>query len=125
MNENEQNKKIAIVACSGAANTGQTANEVTVDLCKKSDNYSMVCLVALTLSHKSSLEKLQNTGKIVIIDGCAVKCASEIVKKYGGKKTDLEIQIMEDYGIKKTSRPIFNKDDVKRIARDIDRKINR
>src|SRR4030066_1593539 len=123
MSENEGNKKITIVACSGASNTGQTSNEVTVELCKKSDNYSMVCLAALTLGHKSSLEKLENTEKIVVIDGCPVKCASEIVKKYSDKKPDLEIQIMEDYGIKKIPQPIFNEDDVKRIALDIDRKI--
>ena len=41
---NAEDKKIAIVACSGAANTGQTANEVATNLCAKSEEYTMVCL---------------------------------------------------------------------------------
>ena len=120
---NTENKKIAIVACSGAANTGQTANEVATNLCAKSEDYTMVCLAALTLGHENSLNKIANAKKIVVIDGCPVKCASQIVSKFTGKKPDLDIQIMEQYGIKKIPKPTFEKKDVQRISDDIEDKI--
>ena len=120
---NAEDKKIAIVACSGASNTGQTTNEVAANLCAKSDEYTMVCLAALTLGHKISLDKIADAKKIVVVDGCPVKCASQIVAKYTDKKPDLDIQVMEEYGIKKVSKPIFEKEDVNRIAKDIDNKV--
>jgi len=118
-----ENGKIAIVACSGAANTGQTANEVATNLCAKSDDYTMVCLAALTLKHQNSLDKIANARKIVVIDGCPVKCASQIVSKFTDKKPDLDIQIMEEYGIKKVPKPTFEKKDVQRISKDIENKV--
>jgi len=117
-----KNNKIALVACSGAANTGQTANEVATNLCAKSEDYTMVCLAALTLGHKNSLDKIANAKKIVVIDGCPVKCASQIVSKFTDKKPDLDIQIMEKYGIEKIPEPTFKKEDVGRIVRDIEEK---
>jgi len=120
---NAEDKKIAIVACSGASNTGQTTNEVAANLCAKSDEYTMVCLAALTLGHKNSLDKIADAKKIVVVDGCPVKCASQIVAKYTDKKPDLDIQVMEEYGIKKVSKPAFERDDINRIAKDIDNKV--
>jgi len=120
---NGENKKIAIVACSGAANTGQTSNEVATNLCASSEEYTMVCLAALTLGHQNSLDKIANAKKIVVIDGCPVKCASQIVAKYTDKKPDLDIQIMEEYGIKKIPKPTFEKKDVARISKDIKEKV--
>ena len=120
---NTEDKKIAIVACSGAANTGQTANGVATNLCAKSEEYTMVCLAALTLKHQNSLDKIANAKKIVVIDGCPVKCASQIVAKYTDKKPDLDIQIMEEYGIKKVPKPTFEKKDVQRISKDIENKV--
>ena len=120
---NAEDKKIAIVACSGAANTGQTANEVATNLCAKSDKYTMVCLAALTLGHKNSLDKITNAKEIVVVDGCPVKCASQIVAKYTDKKPDLDIQIMEEYSIKKVPKPIFDKKDVDKISKDIEDKV--
>ena len=120
---NTEDKKIAIVACSGAANTGQTANEVATNLCAKSEDYTMVCLAALTLKHQNSLDKIADARKIVVIDGCPVKCASQIIAKYTDKKPDLDIQIMEEYGIKKIPKPVFEKRDVQRISKDIENKV--
>ena len=122
---NAEDKKIAIVACSGAANTGQTSNEVATNLCAKSEDYTMVCLAALTLGHKNSLDKIADARKIVVIDGCPVKCASQIVAKYTDKKPDLDIQIMEEYKIKKVSKPSFEKEDVDKIVKDIEKKIKK
>ena len=122
---NAEDKKIAIVACSGAANTGQTSNEVATNLCAKSEDYTMVCLAALTLGHKNSLDKIADARKIVVIDGCPVKCASQIVAKYTDKKPDLDIQIMEEYEIKKVSKPSFEKEDVDKIVKDIEKKIKK
>ena len=120
---NAEDKKIAVVACSGASNTGQTTNEVATNLCAKSEDYTMVCLAALTLGHKNSLDKIADAKKIVVVDGCPVKCASQIVAKYTDKKPNLDIQIMEEYGIKKVPKPTFEKKDIQRISKDIEEKV--
>jgi len=120
---NAEDKKIAVVACSGASNTGQTTNEVATNLCAKSEDYTMVCLAALTLGHKNSLDKIADAKKIVVVDGCPVKCASQIVAKYTDKKPNLDIQIMEEYGIKKVPKPTFEKQDIQRISKDIKDKV--
>ncbi len=119
----KNNKKIALVACSGASNTGQTTNEVAKRLSLESDDYTMVCLAALTLGHENSLNKIENASKIVVIDGCPVKCASKILAEYTGKKADLDIQVMEDYSIKKEPKPAFEDSDIEKIAKDIREKI--
>lgn len=60
--------------------------------------------------------------RIIIVDGCPVKCASQIVSKFTDKKPDLDIQIIEKYGIEKIPEPTFKKEDVGRIVRDIEEK---
>ena len=82
----------------------------------------MVCLAALTLGHKNSLDKVENAKKIIVVDGSPVKWAFQIVAKYTDKKPDLDIQIMEEYGIKKVPKPTFEKKDVQRISKDIKNK---
>jgi len=117
-----KNNKIALVACSGAANTGQTANEVATNLCAKSEDYTMVCLAALTLGHKNSLDKIANAKKIVVIDGCPVKCASQIVSKFTDKKPDLDIQNIEKYEIEKIPEPTSKKEHVASLVGDSEEK---
>jgi len=119
-----KNNKIAVVACSGASNTGQTTNEVAKRLSLGSGGYGMVCLAALTLGHQSSLDKIKDASKIVVVDGCPVKCASKILGKYTDKKADLDIQVMEDYKIKKEPRPTFEDSSIEEITKDIRKKYN-
>ncbi|MDZ7837094.1 MAG: putative zinc-binding protein [Actinomycetota bacterium] len=121
----EENNKVAVVACSGSSNTGQTTNEVAKKLSLESEDYSMVCLAALTLGHKSSLDKIENASRIVVVDGCPVKCASNILEEYTDKKADLDIQVMEDYSIKKEPRPVFEASDIEKITRDIKKKMRK
>lgn len=118
-----KNNKVAVVACSGASNTGQTTNEVARKLSLDSEDYGMVCLAALTLGHQNSLDKIKDASKIVVIDGCPVKCASKILEKYTDKKADLYIQVMEDYKIKKEPKPSFEDRKVEEIIGDIKKKI--
>ncbi|MGM0366568.1 MAG: putative zinc-binding protein [Actinomycetota bacterium] len=118
-----KDKKNAVVACSGASNTGQTTNEVAKKLSLDSEDYTMVCLAALTLGHKSSLDKIGNASRIVVVDGCPVKCASKILGEYTDRGTDLDIQVMEDYGIKKEPRPVFDAGDIKKITEDVKKKL--
>ena len=122
----QNNGKIAIAVCSGASNTSQISNAVAQNLCKKSNKFTMVCLAALTQNHEISLSKVADSEKIIIIDGCLFKCATKIVEKYTDKKSDLEVQILEDYKVKKMSDPnAYNQDDVNKISDDLIKRIEK
>lgn len=117
--------KIAVVACSGASNTGQITNEIAKKLSKDSENYTMVCLAAVPLGARSAMDKIENARKIIVVDGCPIKCASQLIGKYTDKKPDIAFQIMEDYGVKKVSDPnAVNAEEVGKITEDIKAKIN-
>jgi len=118
-----KNNKIALVACSGASNTGQTTNEVAKKLSLDSEDYVMVCFAALTLGHQTSLDKIKNASRIIVIDEFPVKCASKILSKYTDRRADLDIQVMENYGIKKIPEPSLKDGDVERISNDIKNKV--
>lgn len=123
-NNKSNDKKIAIAVCSGASNTGQISNAVAQSLCKKSDKYIMVCLAGLTQNHEISLNKIADAEKVIVVDGCPFKCASKIINKYTNKKSDLEIQVLEDYKVKKVSDPnAYSHDIVEKISDDIISKV--
>lgn len=116
--------KIAIVACSGASNTGQITNEVAKNLCKDAENFTMVCLAALPLGARTAMDKIENAKKIIVVDGCPIKCASQLIGKYTDKKPDIAFQIMEDYGVKKVSDPnAVDLEEVDKITKDVLAKI--
>jgi uncharacterized metal-binding protein len=80
----ENSQKIQIVSCSGASNTGEYADRVA-RLLDKNGEGNMVCLAKVAVRDQILLNKLksQQGNKVVVLDGCAINCAQEILGKEG------------------------------------------
>jgi uncharacterized metal-binding protein len=118
-NNMQEAKKTVIVSCSGASNTGTTADRVARKLCVDDpDHNDLLCLAAFAIKKAPSIKKLQEADKIVIIEGCPSRCASEILKQ-GGFSSTLVVEMVADYGTKKTMTPICDETDVERISKDV------
>lgn len=117
--ETKEKKRIVVATCIGASNTGVLAGQVATDLCAGSpEMFDMLCLPAYAIAKEASLKKVQNAERILVIEGCPVRCASEILKR-GGRIPDLAVEVSGDYGVKKTPVLRCEEADVSRIKEDI------
>lgn len=116
-------KKIIIVSCSGASNTGSTSDGVARLLCTRDpERYDMLCLPAYALGKAPSIKKLNEAKKIVVIEGCPSRCASDHLKQ-GGITPDQVVEVVQDYGIKKVMIPECDAKDIDRIVADIEERL--
>lgn len=119
---NSEGKNV-IVCCSGASNTGTTADMVARKLCiERPDSNELLCLSAFSIGKMPSIEKLQQAKMIVVIEGCPSRCASELLKREGFSPT-LVAEMVGDYGIKKNMTLIHMEEDVERICHDLEDKM--
>jgi uncharacterized metal-binding protein len=116
--------KVVIATCYGAANTGQLAGAVATELVKENEDYSLVCLPAVAIDKDTGLNKIKGAEIFVIIEGCPVMCCSKIVEEHSGRKPDIRVEMVEDYGIKKTSALDVDPEEKERIKQDVKRRID-
>lgn len=119
--EDETRKKtrIVVATCIGASNTGVLAGRVATELCLESpERFDMLCLPAYAIGKDASVKKVLNADRILVVEGCPVRCASEILKR-GGRTPDLAIEVSGDYGVKKSPVLRCEELDVSRIKEDI------
>jgi uncharacterized metal-binding protein len=115
-------KKIVVATCIGASNTGVLAGRVATELCAESpERFDMLCLPALAIEKDTSVKKVHNADRVLVVEGCPVHCASEILKR-GGRVPDLAVEVSGDYGIKKMPVLRCEETDVSRIKEDIMKK---
>ena len=123
MIQTSEEKKIVVVSCSGASNTGSTSDGVARLLCTKDpERFDMLCLPAYALREAPSIKKLNEAKKIVVIEGCPSRCASEILRQ-GGITPGQVVEVVQDYGVKKVMIPDCDKNDIDRIVADIVKKL--
>ncbi len=73
-----QNKEIMILACSGASNVGQLANQAAVELTREGFG-KMFCLAAIGAHLESFVQAAKKAQHLVVIDGCPVACAKHML----------------------------------------------
>jgi uncharacterized metal-binding protein len=73
--------KALILACSGASNVGQVANNVMIEL-DKGGMGNAYCLAGVGAALSGFIESAKAADTIVI-DGCPVGCAKKTFEKYG------------------------------------------
>ncbi|MGE5790409.1 MAG: putative zinc-binding protein [Syntrophaceae bacterium] len=80
---NQPMKKLAppvmILACSGAANVGQMANRVAVELTREGFG-QMFCVAALGAHLPKFVNYAQKVPSMVAIDGCSIGCIRSILE---------------------------------------------
>lgn len=115
--------KIVIATCYGAANTGQLAGAVATELVKENPDYTLVCLPAVAIDKDTGLDKIKEAEHFVIIEGCPVMCCSKIVEQHSGRKPDIRVEMVQDYGVKKAPTLTYDESDKERIKQDVKRRI--
>ena len=117
--KHEEKKKIVVATCIGASNTGVLAGRVATDLCLESpDRFDMLCLPAYAIEKEASVKKVQNADRILVVEGCPVRCASAILRR-AGRPADLAVEVSGDYGVKKMPVLKCEERDVSRIKDDL------
>jgi len=115
--------KVVLATCYGAANTGQLAGPDATELVKENEDYHLVCLPAVAIDKDTGLDKVKGAELFVIIEGCPVMCCSKIVEQHAGRKPDIRVEMVEDYGIKKASVLEVDPEEKERIKADVKRRI--
>ena len=106
-----------ILACDGAASVGQVGHDVAVKLTKEQQGARMCCLSAVAAESKPHVGIAQKARRLIVINGCANKCASVILQKLNIEPS-YEIVIAKE-GVDKIPTLDFDPQDVGRIARKI------
>jgi len=70
---------VRIVACSGASNVGQIANQAAIDLAKAKVG-GFFCLAGVGAHIKGMIKSGKEADLIVAIDGCPVQCAAKTLQ---------------------------------------------
>jgi uncharacterized metal-binding protein len=102
-----------VLACDGASSVGQIGHEVAKKLTVEHDA-RMCCLAAVAANSPVHVNIAKTAKKLIVINGCANKCATKILDQKG-IKYDYSITISEA-GVKKASTLDFDEKDVDDIV---------
>lgn len=110
--------EVVLATCYGASNTGQLAGAVATELARE-EGYGLVCLPAVAIDQASGLDEVAEAELLVVIEGCPVMCCTQIVEEHGDRQPDVRVEMVQDYGVKKTSALSHDEEEKERIKRDI------
>ena len=87
-----------VMACSGGSNVGQITNEVGKML-DKQGVATLFCLAGVGGHIPGMVASVEGADKVLVIDGCQVKCGKECMDKAG--LTGYDHLVVTELGIKK------------------------
>jgi uncharacterized metal-binding protein len=98
---------VRVVACSGASNVGQIANQAAIELAKK-NVAGFFCLAGVGAHIIGLVKSGKEAGLMVAIDGCPVQCATKTLQH---AEIEPAIQvIVTELGIDKSHDIAFDED---------------
>jgi uncharacterized metal-binding protein len=74
-----ESSDVRVVACSGASNVGQIANQAAIELAK-SKVAGFFCLAGVGAHIKGMVKSGKEADLMVAIDGCPVQCAAKTLQ---------------------------------------------
>jgi len=109
---------IIVATCDGASSTGQIGNEVARILTNRYPQLvRMCCLSAVGAGSQLHLKIFRDAKAVIAINGCPLKCASNVLRKNGIEPT-YEVTVSE-LGIAKQPTLDFDQETVEAIAKKI------
>jgi uncharacterized metal-binding protein len=94
-----------IYACSGAADVGEIADQVTRRL--RAEGFTkMTCLAGIGAGLSGYVKSAKGADENITIDGCPVACAKKTLEKIGVTPTSY---ILTDMGLVKGETPVTEK----------------
>ncbi|MCA1960861.1 MAG: putative zinc-binding protein [Desulfomonile sp.] len=107
-----KNQDVMILACSGASNLGQLANQAAVELTREGFG-KMFCVAAIGAHLPTFVEAAKKSEGLITVDGCAVGCARKILEH-----ADVPLQayvVLYDLGIEKNSNTNLIPSEVEKV----------
>ena len=95
-------KSRLIYSCSGAANTGEIADQISRKLAKEGYG-NMTCLASVGAHISGFIESAKGADENIIIDGCSVACAKNILEHIG--VTPTKSYALTEMGVEKGKTP--------------------
>ena len=90
--------KISVLSCEGACIRGEIAR-LAANLVAKEEPYRRGCHGELFIVPPSALTQwIKNAGKIVLIDGCFLRCHGRILENLVGKDNLVQFDALSFYG---------------------------
>lgn len=106
-----------ILACDGAASVGQVGHAVAVELTNSKEAARMCCITAVAAESKAHVDVAKRARKLIVINGCANRCASKVLERLNIPYT-YETVIAKE-GVEKVPTLDFDMEDVQRISEKI------
>ncbi len=95
--ENLQQKKIPVISCEGACIRGEIAR-LAANIVAKEEQYRRACHgELLTIPASSMAEWVKEAEKIVLIDGCFLRCHGRILEHLVGKDQLIQFDALTLY----------------------------
>jgi uncharacterized metal-binding protein len=103
---------ILLLACSGASNMGQLANQAALEMVEENFGH-MLCTAALGARMKSAVERVRSASIVLTINGCESGCVDRVLKDLG--RTDVRSVTVTETGIAKRPGFFCPTDEVERV----------
>ncbi len=110
----EADKLAIILACDGAASVGQVGHQVAVELTNAHQEARMCCVTAVAAGSKPHVGIVERAKKLIVINGCANRCASKVLEQKGIPYAYETVIAKEE--VEKAPTLDFDMADVERIA---------
>ena len=108
-NKNQAEEKIPVFSCEGACIRGEIARQAA-NIVAKTEPYRRGCHGELMTVPQSAIAKWTGTAeKIILIDGCFLRCHGRIMETLLGKERLIQFDALSHY---KKYSDIFDMDDV-------------
>lgn len=104
---------VRVVACSGASNVGQIANQAAIDLANEKVA-GFFCLAGVGSHINGMVKSAREAGLMISIDGCPVKCAARTLQ-HADIEPAIQIVITE-LGIEKSHELIIDEKICSRVV---------
>ncbi|HNX08653.1 MAG TPA: putative zinc-binding protein [Methanothrix sp.] len=104
---------VRVVACSGASNVGQIANQAAIDLANEKVA-GFFCLAGVGGHINGMVKSAREAGLMISIDGCPVKCAARTLQ-HADIEPAIQIVITE-LGIEKSHEIVIDEKVCSRVV---------
>lgn len=105
---------VRVVACSGASNVGQIANNAAIELAREKVA-GFFCLAGVGAHIEGMVKSGREADLMISIDGCPVQCAAKTLQH---AEIEPAIQIIvTDLGIEKSHKMALNQGDCEQVVK--------
>ncbi len=116
------NNPIMILACSGASNVGQLANQAAVELTQEGFG-KMFCLAGIGAHLSGFVQSAKDVPALVVVDGCPVACAKKMLEHADiNPRTYVELTAL---GIEKNKNMNLKPEEIEKVKTAVKEKCNK